>query len=99
MERVGSVRRLDSLKLTQHHMAGLINISHLRTGRKICTIRGHGDHDDSDEDVRSQALADVTSLFYCDRDNVLYSGNHRGDVFVWSRRGLGWKCDRAGGPT
>ncbi|KAM7262814.1 hypothetical protein ACFE04_000497 [Oxalis oulophora] len=75
--------------------AGSINISNILTGKclaKIDAMNGrHGSKDDGTRSDGSQirstvteALEDITALFYDEERNEIYTGNRHGLIHVWS---------------
>ncbi|KAF5182667.1 Transducin/WD40 repeat-like superfamily protein, partial [Thalictrum thalictroides] len=68
--------------------AGSINVSNILTGKCLAKIRASsGDPQScctSTKSTVSEALEDITALFYDEERNEIYTGNRQGLVHVWS---------------
>jgi len=68
--------------------AGSINISNILTGRCLTKIQA-GDSSKTTGSSRmrsnlSEALEDITALYYDEDRNEIYTGNRQGMLHVWS---------------
>eukprot|EP00899_Mesostigma_viride_P006660 jgi/Mesvir1/15996/Mv08301-RA.1 len=80
----GGTSSSDVDNLSDGEEYGTINISDILTGKCVAKIQAKDD-DYSREGLKVQsALEDVTSLYYCEERNEIYTGNRRGFVHVWS---------------
>lgn len=79
--------KADSDDSTEDTVAGSINISNILTGKCLAKIQPSNSSKKRASRLRhtpTEALEDITALYYDEERNEIYTGNRQGLVHVWS---------------